>query len=327
MFGRRRSAKDFEEEIKAHLELEADDLREEGLNAAEARRRAGATFGSVPAARERFAASGTWSWLDKLWRDVRFAGRSLRQSPGFTVTAVVTLALGIGANTAVFSVMNAVLLKSLPVANPDKVVYLRIDKPPRDTGTIEWDETISYHVYDALRRQGRGLVPVMAYAPLSSSKVAVRVGAQPEEAEGDMVSGAFFSGLGVKMALGRGFTEEDETGHAPVAVVSYNYWTREFARSRDVLGRTLYVNGVPLTIVGVSAQGFEGVEGGGSTDFWIPLPRRAELNVLGQSAAGREDIHRRSALVVFTADWEARAGSDTGAGSGAAAAGAGYCGD
>jgi predicted permease len=121
----------------------------------------------------------------------------------------------------------------------------------------------------------------MAFAPLSGSKVAVRVGAQPEEAEGDMVSGAFFSGLGVKLALGRGFLEEDEQNHAPIAVLSYNYWTREFARSRDVLGKTLYVNGVPMTIVGVSAQGFEGVEGSGSTDFWIPLQRRVELNAWG----------------------------------------------
>jgi len=277
----RRSKDDFAEEIKSHLELEADELREQGLSQAEARRRARAAFGSVAVARERFTLRTRWAWFDHLLRDLRISLRSLRHSPGFTLTAILTLALGIGANTAVFSVMNAVLLKSLPVADPDRVVYLRIDKPPRDTGTIDWEETISYHVYDALRKQGRGLVPVMAYASLSASKVAVRVGAQPEEAEGDMVSGAFFSGLGVKLAIGRGFTEEDETSHAPLAVISYNYWTREFSRSRDVLGKTLYVNGVPMTIVGVSAQGFEGVEGSGSTDFWIPLPRRPELNVLG----------------------------------------------
>ncbi len=95
----------------------------------------------------------------------------------------------------------------------------------------------------------------MAYVPLSGNKVAVRYGAQPEEAEGDMVSGTFFSGLGVKLARGRGFTEQDETNHAAIAVISYNYWTRRFARNPDVLGKTLYVNGVPITIVGVAAAG------------------------------------------------------------------------
>jgi predicted permease len=281
MFRRRRSAQDFAEEIKAHLELEADDLESEGLSADEARWRARREFGNIRAAQERFYMKGRWAWLDKMWRDLRFGFRSLRQSPGFAATAILTLALGIGANTAVFSVMNAVLLKSLPVADPDRVVYLRTTNPPHGTGTVNSTETISYPVYDALRQQVRGLSPVMAYVPLSGSKVAVRIGAQPEEAEGDMVSGTFFSGLGVNLPRGRGFTEQDETNHAPIAVISYNYWTRRFARDPAVLGRTLYVNSLPMTIVGVSAEGFEGVEDGGSTDFWIPLQNRPELNAWG----------------------------------------------
>ena len=95
----------------------------------------------------------------------------------------------------------------------------------------------------------------MAYVPLSTSKVAVRYGAQPEEAEGDMVSGNFFSGLGVKLQRGRGFTEQDETRPCAHCVISYNYWTRRFARNPDVLGKTLYVNGVAITIVGIAARG------------------------------------------------------------------------
>jgi predicted permease len=281
MFRRKRSAEDFAEEIKAHLELETDELKGEGLSEDEARWKARREFGNVRAAQERFYLKSRWVGLDKLLRDVRFGLRSLRQSPGFTATAILTLALGIGADTAVFSVMNAVLLRSLPVTDPDRLVYLRTSNPPRGTGTIDSNETFSYPVYDALRQQSQGLSPVMAYAPLSNSKVAVRYGAQPEEAEGDMVSGTFFSGLGVKVPRGRGFSEQDEANHASIAVISYNYWTRRFARNPDVLGQTLYVNDVAITIVGVAAEGFEGVEGGGSTDFWIPLQSRPELNAWG----------------------------------------------
>jgi len=281
MFKRKRSAEDFAEEIKAHLEFETDDWKHEGLSDDEARRKARREFGNVQVARERFYLKDRWAGLDKLLREIRFALRSLRQSPGFATTAILTLALGIGANTAVFSVMNAVLLRSLPVADPDRLVYLRTSNPPRGTGTIDTTETFSYSVYDVLRRQSQGLSPVIAYAPLSGSKVAVRYESQPEEAEGDIVSGTFFSGLGVKVIRGRGFSEEDETNHAAIAVISYRYWTRRFARNPEVLGKTLYVNGVAITIVGVSAEGFEGVEGSGSTDFWIPLPIRPELNAWG----------------------------------------------
>jgi predicted permease len=219
--------------------------------------------------------------MPALLHDLRYAIRQLRKTPGFALVCVLTLALGIGANTAVFSVMNAVLLRSLPVTDPERVVYLRTSNPPRGTGTIDSNETFSYAVYDALRQQDRGLSPVIAAAPLSTGKVAVRYGGVPEEAEGDMVSGTFFSGLGVKLARGHGFSERDETDHAPVAVISYGYWTRRFGRNPDVLEKTLYVNGVPVTVVGITAEGFEGVEAGGSTDFWIPLQSRAELNAWG----------------------------------------------
>lgn len=215
------------------------------------------------------------------FQDLRYAIRQLKKTPGFTLVCVVTLALGIGANTAVFSVMNAVLLRSLPVADPDRVVYLRTTNPPRGTGSIDSNDTFSYPVYEALREQKGAFSSLIAYAPLSTGKVAVRYGTLPEEAEGDMVSGAFFSGLGVQLARGHSFNEKDEADHAPVAVISYNYWTRRFARDPEVLGKTLYVNGVAFTVIGVGPEGFEGVEAGGSADFWIPLQNRPELNAWG----------------------------------------------
>jgi predicted permease len=220
-----------------------------------------------------------------IFSDLRYAFRQLRKKPGFMLVCVLTLALGIGANTAVFSVMNAVLLRSLPVADPGRVVYLRTSNPPHGTGTIDSNQTFSYAVYDALRgdalRRQRGAMELMSYVPLSTQKVAVRYGAQPGVAEGDMVSGNFFSGLGVKLARGRGFTSQDEASHAPIAVISYNYWTQRFSRNPEVLGQTFYVNSTPVTIVGIAAEGFEGIESGVSTDFWIPLQSRPELNAWG----------------------------------------------
>ncbi|MES2222434.1 MAG: ABC transporter permease [Acidobacteriota bacterium] len=281
MFKRKRSSEDFRAEIEAHLDLEAEELQREGLNAEEARRIARSEFGSLPAARERFHLKDRWVALDKLLLDLRFAFRSLSHSPGFAITAILTLALGIGANTAVFSVMNAVLLRALPVHDPSRLIYLRTSNPPQGTGTIDTTQTFSYSVYDILRHQKSGLAPIMAYVPLSGSKVAVRFGSNPEEAEGDMVSGTFFSGLGVQLPLGRGFSEDDETHHAPVVVLSYKYWTRRFSRDPDVLGKTLYVNAIPMTIVGVTSPGFEGLDPGSSTDFWIPLQNRRELNAWG----------------------------------------------
>jgi predicted permease len=281
MFRRRRSAEDFAEEIKSHLELEADELKLEGWTDEEARWKARREFGNIRAAQEQFYLRGRHAWLDKLLADLRFGLRAMGKSPGFAITAILTLALGIGANTAVFSVLNAVLLRSLPVKDPGRLVYLRTSNAPHRTGTIDSSETFSYPVYDALRRQRGALDPMVAYVPLSTSKVAVRCDGQPEEAEGDMVSGAFFSGLGVRLLRGRGFSEQDETDHAPIAVISYNYWTRRFARDPDVLDKTLFVNGVAVTIVGIATEGFEGLEAAGSTDFWIPLQNRPELNAWG----------------------------------------------
>jgi len=278
MFWRKRTTQDFTQEIQAHIELEAEELRREGLSEEDARWQAKRKFGNVRAAQERFYLHNRWVWLDKLLRDLRFGFRSLLESPGFTMTAILTLALGMGANTAVFSVMNSVMLRSLPVADADRVVYFRTSNPPRGTGTIDSTETFSYPVYEALHKQIGAMSAVIAYVPLSGNKVAVRYGADPEEAEGDMVSGAFFSGLGVKLQRGHGFIEQDEKDHAPIAIISNNYWTRRFARNPDVLGATLYVNGIGFTIVGIAAQGFEGLETGRSTDFWIPLQNRPELN-------------------------------------------------
>jgi len=219
-------------------------------------------------------------------RDLRYALRQLVKSPGFTVTVVLMLALGIGANTAVFSVMNAILLQLLPVSHPEALVFVRMangqSQPPGAGNTGSDDTSFSLPVFEALRQRHDVFDDLIANAPLSlSGSVAVRHGALPEEAEGEEVSGNFFSGLGARLDRGRGFTLDDETGHTPVAVISYDYWTRSYARDPGVVGQTIYVKSVPMTVVGVAAQGFKGIDPGVSRDFWIPLQNRVELNAWG----------------------------------------------
>jgi predicted permease len=202
--------------------------------------------------------------------------------------AVLTLALGIGANTAVFSVMNAVLLRSLPVRDPRNLYYVQIGNegtPPPSVSTTGSDNTsFSGPVFEALRERRDVFDDLIAYAPLGVPKVAIRYGDSPEEAEGEEVSGNFFSGLTAQIVRGRGFTLEDEKQHSPVTVISDSYWDRRFGRNPSVLGTTIFIKSIPFTIVGISAPGFRGVEPGDSTDFWIPLQSRPELNAWGETA-------------------------------------------
>ena len=147
--------------------------------------------------------------MNSLAQNLRYALRQLRKSPGFTTVAVLTLALGIGANTAVFSVMNAVLSRMLPVRDPARLYYLQIatgNQPPGASNTGNSDTSFSEPVFEALRQRNDVLDDVMAYVPLGIGKVAVRYGAMPEEANGDEVSGNFFSGLSAGIALGRDFS-------------------------------------------------------------------------------------------------------------------------
>jgi len=219
-------------------------------------------------------------------QDLRYALRRLRQAPGFALVVVLMLALGIGANTAVFSVMNAILMQLLPVSRPNGLYYVRMangeDQPPGASNTGNGSTSFSEEAFEALRQRSDVFEELIAYVPLSfNESVAVRHGELPEEADGEEVSGNFFSGLSARMAQGGGFTLADEKKHAAVAVLSYDYWTRSFARDPSIIGQTLYVKGVPMTVVGVAARGFHGIDPGTSIDFWIPLQNRPELNAWG----------------------------------------------
>ena len=272
--------RELDEELGGYLEMATEEKMKQGMSRQDALRAVRLEGGTVDSAKEIVRSRGWESAVETLWRDLLFAVRMLHKNPGFTLVAIVALALGIGANTAVFSVMNTVLLRSLPLPNPQQLVFLRLpNATPDGVGSSgDGDRSFSDAVFEALRKEHAVFSDLMAYVPLAVDKVAVRIGEEPEEAEGDMVSGNFFSGLGVSFARGRGFTLEDETAHASIAVLSYSYWTTRFGRSPSAIGQTIYVKGVPFTVTGVTAQGFYGLEPASSTDFWIPLQNRPELN-------------------------------------------------
>ena len=228
--------------------------------------------------------------MQTLLQDLRYALRQLRKAPGFTLAAIFTLALGIGATSAVFSVMDAVLLRLLPVKEPLHLYYVHEAngqyQAPGAGDTGDSRTSFSEPVFEALRQRRDVFDDLIVYVPLSLNKVAIRYGDTPEETEGDEVSGNFFSGLSAQVLRGRGFTLEDEKNHAQVMVLSYDYWTRRFSRNPSILGETIYVRSVPFTVIGITAQGFRGVEPASSTDFWIPLQNRPELNAWGMPGDG-----------------------------------------
>ncbi len=284
-FGRRVRDEELNEEVRAHLEMKEQENRAAGMSAREAHDAALRKFGNVARAEEDSREAWTWSWLETFVQDIRYGLRQLRRNPGFTAVAVLTLALGIGANTAIFSVMNTVMLRFLPVQDPERLVYLRLENRPSgtwETGDDSW--TFNMPSFDEMRKQRQVFSDLMSFAPLGFNGVAVRYGQEPEVVQGDMVSGNFFSGLGVLPARGRTFTPQDEEQHAQVVVLSYAYWARRFARNPSVLGETLYVRGIPFTIIGVAGRDFWGVEPGTRTDVWIPLQNRPDLTAWGNSA-------------------------------------------
>ena len=223
------------------------------------------------------------------FRDIRFGIRQLGKAPVFFLTAILTFALGIGANTAVFSTLDALLLRMLPVRDPQHLYALQLlnggTQPPNTSGTGRGNTSFSFPVYQALRSQPSTRIEVAAHIPLGAGKVPVRYGSTPTEEPGEEVSGNYFSMLGVSMLHGAGLSEADERDHTARVVISYSFWTRAFARDRAAVGQTLFIKGVPFTIIGVTNPSFYGVDPANEAGFWIPLQTRPELNAWGASGS------------------------------------------
>src|SRR5688572_1045157 len=209
-----------------------------------------------------------------IWRDLKHACRVLRKNPAFTSIVVLTLGLGIGANTAIFSLMDQVLLRALPVRDPGELVLL--DGPGAFRGRTFNDQTFSYPMYKDFRDRTEVFSGVLARFPTSMTIV---WNGESERVSGELVTGNYFEVLGVRPALGRMFNAADDRtpGAHPVVILSHGFWSRRFGSNPAVLNQTLVVNGHPLTIVGVSAQGFNGLQVGGNADVMVPVMMKAQM--------------------------------------------------
>jgi predicted permease len=213
-----------------------------------------------------------------IWQDIRFGARVLAKHPGFTAIAVLTLALGIGANTAIFSLVSQVLLRRLPVQNPDELVLLR--SPGPTTGHVWSDgddaQSFSYPIYKGLRDGNSVFSGMLARFEFPAT---IAEHGQTERGSGELVSGNYFDVLGVRPALGRLFMAEDDRvpSAQPVAVLSYAYWTHRFGGNPGVLNQSLLVNNTELTIVGVAQPGFSGIQVGQSADVFVPLMMKKQM--------------------------------------------------
>ena len=228
--------------------------------------------------------------MGALLQDARYALRMLAKSPGFTLVAILTLALGIGANAAIFSVTDQILLRLLPVQKPEELVVLRSPgpNPGRNWSDGDIGVAFSYPMYKDLRDHNPVFSGLLARFAIQAS---VSGQGQTELANGELVSGNYFEVLGVRPALGRVLTSQDETaaGANPETVLSYGYWERHFGRDPGILNKQLVVNGVSMTVVGVVAPGFFGVQVGQTPDIFIPVTMKAQMTPNWDGLADRKD--------------------------------------
>ena len=278
-FRRAQLDRDLDAELRSHLEMAFERNLAQGMSPEQARRQARVEFGGVEQTRQTYRERRGLPFLDALFQDLRFALRMFCKSPGFTSVAVLTLALGIGANTAIFSLTDQILLRDLPVPHPEQLVILRSPGPNHGHVWSDVDQgaqSFSYLMYKDLRERATVFSGLLA---CRETTVNVSGHGDTQAAHADLVSGNFFETLEAQPALGRLFTPGDETapGANSVAVLSYGYWSRQFGGDPSILNKSLTVNGVPLTVVGVARKGFYGAQIGSTPDIFIPVTMKAQM--------------------------------------------------
>ena len=281
LFRKEQVDRELDEELRAYQQMAADEKMKDGMSRKEALRAVRLERGSLDASKE-IVRSGSWEFfVETCWRDLRFASRTLLKSPGFTVVAVLTLALGIGANTAIFSLLNAVLLRNLPVKDPNELVLLGTGRGRGSTGGVD-DVLYSYRFYEELAQKNQVFSETSAEMSVLFGGMHGRVegSASLEPMNVQLVSGTYFSMLGVEPAVGREFTKLDDEplGVHAVAMISYSWWTRRFARDPAVIGKTIAIGPTLYTVVGVTPSRFFGTTVGESPDVWIPLSMQEQVS-------------------------------------------------
>jgi len=292
LFKRSNVEDELDDELRFHLEQQVAENLAQGMGPEQARRHATALFGARHQIEDECRDQRRVGFVDHLRQDLRFATRILARSPGFTSAAVITLALGIGANAAIFTLINAVMLRTLPVQNPEQLVLLS-DSPSSgamsgDPPGLWWE--ISYPAYLYLRdhntRETTGILDGLSAVQFGNFRATVRLAHSDSVtmATAQVVSGNYFSVLGVNPHAGRTLDPaDDRPGAEPVAVVSYAYWDRKLGRDPSAIGRSVELNDTPVTIIGVAPAEFFGERVTIPPDYWLPISSQPQVSRLGGS--------------------------------------------
>jgi predicted permease len=269
--------RELDRELQYHLDRRVADLTAAGIPEAEARRRVAAELGL---ARVREEVRDVWltRWFRDFLYDLRFSARSFLRSPGFTAVTLLSLVLGIGATTAIYSLVDQVILHALPVREPERLVLVDWNGDDLITYATGSFNLMPYPICRDLQQQTRFLDGVLCRAEI---QVNLTAGGDPRPVAAEIVSGSYFPVLGVGPALGRVIEPEDDAapGAGPVVVLSYDFWHAQFAGAADIVGRKVLIGNHPMTVVGVAAAGFRGVDVGAVPAFWIPTSMYADANL------------------------------------------------
>lgn len=268
--GGRKKDDELDEELEAHLAMAVRDRVERGQSPAEAEMAARRELGNVATIREVTREMWGWTWIEQMMQDLRYAARLLRRNPGFTTIAVLSLALGVGANTALFQVINAVRLRSLPVASPATLAEIRLVDPDGARGNFNsWHPSLTNPIWEQIRERQQAFGDLFAWG---ANQFNLAQSGETKPAPGLWVSGGFFDALGVRPVVGRLLTDADDQRGCPArAVLSYRFWQREYGGERSVVGRTVTIDSKPAEIIGVTQAGFFGLEVGRTFDVALPI--------------------------------------------------------
>ena len=287
LFSRRRRYDDLSVSIQEHLEEKVEELMEDGLSREEATRKARREFGNVTLMEERSREAWQWPTLESIWADVRYAFRRLANAPGFAATVILTLAIAIGANTAVFSVVNSVLIKPLPYPRSEALVGVWLTAPGA-AGLASFSEglRLSPSMYFTFAEQNRSFQSMGVWDPGTASITGI---AQPEQVHTTSITDGVLQALDVPPVAGRWLSQADQIPHGPrVVMLSYGYWQRRFGGDRSVIGRNITVDAQPWEIVGVMPRGFRVVD----TDFDLIVPLAFDRNKQILAGFGFQGIAR-----------------------------------